>query len=119
MSHLPPVIPKCFAAARRAMMPRPDDIDGAVEPLSARRGLYWRTICAPGHQAILEPRFLAELSNQHHSGNGQRQDDDQPDKSAGPALVGSVIALLGSVIHAACGSRSSEKFGPDLSPGDS
>ena len=66
------------------------------------RDLDRRTVGAPRHQTILERRFLAKLANQPHSGDGERQDDDQTDERRRPALVRIVIAIPGSVIHHLC-----------------
>jgi len=49
----------------------------------------------PRHQAVLEPGFLSQFANDHHSGDGQRQDNDQANQGRRPALVGAVIAISG------------------------
>jgi hypothetical protein len=67
--------------------------------LAPLRRFYRGAIRAPRHQAILEAGPLSELSDENHPGNRQRQDDDQPDQRRRPSLVGSVLAMFGSVIH--------------------
>ena len=71
----------------------------AAAALSAQRHLYRGAIRAPRHQAIFDAGALSELSDENHPGNRQRQDDDQPDQRRRPSLVGSVLAVFGSIIH--------------------
>src|SRR5205085_6828513 len=73
--------------------------EGAEAVLSAQWRLYRGTIRASRHQAIFDAGALSELSDENHPGNRQRQDDDQPDQRRRPSLVGSVLAVLGSIIH--------------------
>src|SRR6266851_8389091 len=77
--------------------------------LVAQGRLYRCAIGASGHQAILEARPLSELSDENHPGDGQGQNDDQPDQRRRPPLVGSVIPMLGSVIHWLAGGIAASK----------
>jgi hypothetical protein len=80
----------------------PDFLPQAAEArveLSTQRYLYRGAIRASRHQAIFEPGPLSELSNENHPGNRQRQDNDQPDQRRRPSLLGSVLAMFGSIIH--------------------
>ena len=87
----------------------------AEETLSPQRRLYRSAIGASGHQTILDARPLSELSDENHPGDGQGEDDDQPDQRRRPPLVGSVIAVLGSIIHWLAGGIAASKP-PDNSP---
>ena len=72
--------------------------DAGVE-LSTQGHLYRGAIRAARHQAIFEPGPFSELSDENHPGNRQRQDDDQPDQRRRSSLIGSVLAVLRSIIH--------------------
>src|ERR1700730_12893559 len=61
--------------------------------------LYRGAIRAPRHQAIFDAGALSEFSDENHPGNRQRQNDAHPDQRRRPSLVGSVLAVLGSIIH--------------------
>jgi hypothetical protein len=87
----------------------------AEEMLSTQRSLYRGAIGASGHQAILDTRPLSQLSDENHPGDRQGEDDDQPDQRRRPALIGSVIAMLGSITHWLAGEVAASKP-PDNSP---
>src|SRR6201987_3336211 len=61
--------------------------------------LYRRAIGAPRHQAVLELRSLPELSNEDHSRDGERQNNDETDQRRRPTLVGFSISVLGTAFH--------------------
>jgi hypothetical protein len=73
----------------------------AEAALSAQGRLYRGAIRASRHEAIFEAGPLSEFSDENHPGNRQRKYDDQPDKRRRPSLVGSVLAVFGSIIHRA------------------